>query len=186
MEARPHAANGRRMQKKNIDDWRRAERAATEAEGAARSAAGSEQQRELLAEAKRLRAHADRLWREFLGSSLAPLAPEPTAPDPARSKPADLSALNQRIEEWRRGQARAHAAEVKAVHAYSRFAKGTEDEPPYAWQAEALMLRAESAQRLQRIYDEAARLRRGQGPAATGHAVICQVQHATHELQRQE
>lgn len=147
------------MQKKNIDDWRRAERAATEAQSAARDAAGSEQHRELLAEARRQRAHADRLWREFLGSSLTPLAPEPPAAQPARADAVDLSVLNQRIAEWRRAQARAHAAEVKAVHAYSRFAKGGDDEAPYAWQAEALMLRGESAQRLQRVYEEAGRLR---------------------------
>lgn len=147
------------MQKKKIEDWRRAERSATDAETAARTAAGADNQRELLAEAKRQRAHADQLWREFLGSSLAPLAPEPAAAAPARNEPVNLATLNQRIDEWRRSQARAHAAEVKAVHAYSRFAQGADEDPPFAWQAEAVMLRSVSAERLQRIYDEAARLR---------------------------
>lgn len=152
------------MQQNEIEEWRQAERAATAAEQAARDAAAAkaEDHRELLAVAKRQRSHADRLWREFLGSSLAPLTPtpsEPAPPEPVRSEAtADTTTLSRRIDEWRRAQARAHAAEVKAVHAYSRFAQGEEEEPPFAWQAEATMLREESAARLQRVYDEANRL----------------------------
>ena len=152
------------MQQADIEEWRQAERAATEAEQAARDAAGAkaDDHRELLAAAKRQRAHADRLWREFLGSSLAPLAAVPSGPaalEPARTLAPDTAALSRRIDEWRRAQARAHAAEVKAVHAYSRFVQGTDEEAPFAWQAEATMLREESAARLQRVYDEANRLR---------------------------
>lgn len=156
------------MQHNEIEEWRQAERAATAAEQAAREAAATkaEDHRELLALAKRQRSHADRLWRDFLGSSLAPLTPmpsEPAPPEPARSEAADITTLSRRIDEWRRAQARAHAAEVKAVHAYSRFAQGEEEEPPFAWQAEATMLREESDARLQRVYDEANRLRTDPG-----------------------
>ncbi|WP_427912578.1 hypothetical protein ACPWT1_18390 [Ramlibacter sp. MMS24-I3-19] len=155
------------MQQPDIEEWRLAERAAAEAEQAARAAAGTEDHRDLVAAAKRQRANADRLWREFLGSSLTPLAPAApeapaTGPAPARDQ-ADVATLTRRIEEWRRAQARAHAAEVKAVHAYTRFARGAEEEAPYAWQAEATMLRDESAARLQRVYEEAARLRAASG-----------------------
>jgi hypothetical protein len=156
------------MQQADIEEWRHAERAAVEAEQSARAAAGTDGHRDLVAVAKRQRAHADRLWREFLGSSLAPLAPiatEPATPEqaPVRHDTADIATLTRRIEEWRRAQARAHAAEVKAVHAYSRFASGTDEEAPYAWQAEAIMLRDESAARLQRVYEEANRLRTSSG-----------------------
>ena len=161
------------MQQADIEEWRQAERAATEAEEAARSAAGTEEHRELLATAKRRRARADRLWRDFLGSSLAPLAPiqaeAPAAaprPLPVRRDAVDTATLTRLIDEWRRAQARAHAAEVKAVHAYTRFARGEDEEAPYAWQAEAIMLRDESAARLQRVYEEASRVRAGAGHGA--------------------
>lgn len=156
------------MQQKDIEEWRLAERAAVHAEQAAREAAGarSDDHRELAAAAKQRRAYADRLWREFLGSSLAPLTSLPAelpAPEPVRNDAADTATLTRRIDEWRRAQARAHAAEVKAVHAYSRFVQGVDEEAPYAWQAEAMMLREESAARLQRVYDEANRLRTDTG-----------------------
>jgi hypothetical protein len=57
------------------------------------------------------------------------------------------------IEDWRRAQARAHAAEVRVVHAYSRFLDGMESEAPLALHAEAQAIRQWAAERLQRIFD---------------------------------
>lgn len=148
----------------DLEEWRRAERAALDAEQAAREAAraGTDQRRHLATGAKQLRAYSDRLWRQFLGSSLSPLAavtPEPVTPEPERTNPIDTASLHRRIEEWRRAQARAHAAEVKAVHAYCRYVQAIEDEAPYACLSEAMLLREESTARLQRVFEEANRLR---------------------------
>lgn len=149
------------MNQDKLEGWRRIENAAVEAEDGARAAARakSADHRELAAHAKLLRKHANDLWRECLGSSLTPLAPVPESTQVSRSLLAPTPELEMLIAAWRRAQARAHAAEVRAVHAFSRLADGGEDEAAVAWQAEALMLRGEAAARLRRVYEAAAQLR---------------------------
>lgn len=157
------------MQDDGFAQWRQAERAAEQAEKAARAAVAARAPdcRELAATARGLRKHSDALWRECLGSSLAPLAPTtpstitPTTPSiGAGAQATDPAALNVPIEAWRRAQARAHAAEVKAVQAFTRYAEGAEEMPPLSSKAEAALLRQTSAERLDRVY-QVARLLRG-------------------------
>lgn len=143
------------MQGDALEEWRQADKAALRAEDDARSAARAKMPdaRELAHQARQLRKFADDLWRDCLGSSLAPLASVTAAP---QSKPVadDRSASTGAIiDKWRRAQARAHAAEVKTVHAYMRFSQGSEEDAPFAWQAEASRLRGEAAARLQRVYE---------------------------------
>lgn len=83
----------------DLEEWRRAERAACDAEQAVREAAraGTDRRRHLATAAKQLRAYSDRLWRQFLGSSFSPLAavtPEPVTPEPERTNPIDTASLH--------------------------------------------------------------------------------------------
>lgn len=149
------------MQGDALEEWRRAEAEAVRAEEALRAAVAprSAGSRAAAADARALRNRANELWREFLGSSLGALAPaSPPAPsaDQATVGETDRTALNLRIDEWRRAQARAHVAEVRAVHAYTRSVAGGAEEQPSDLQVEASLLRHEAARRLQRVYDAAA------------------------------
>lgn len=147
-----------------LKEWRQADKAAVRAEDDARAAARARKPNapELTQQARRLRRYADNLWRAFLGSGFAPPATGTAAPQSpsahvTRGRPASVDSV---IDEWRRAQARAHAAEVRTVQAYVRLSQGLDEEAASTRQAEASMLRADAAARLQRVYDMLAAVRR--------------------------
>jgi hypothetical protein len=144
----------RQLGEDDWEAWRQAEHAALKAEEAARSAARSRTQdrHELGIRAKALRKHADRLFSEGLPSRPAPLAPQLIESPFAVGPSTAATTLKSRIAEWRRAQARAHAAEVRVVHAYLRCVEGSGEQSPLAAKAEAAALRLEAAERLQRVY----------------------------------
>lgn len=143
-----------------IEEWRQAERAAEQAEKVAQTALATHapDASKLAATARALRKDADVLWRQCLGSSFTPLVPVPPSIR-SSARPTDPAALNVPIDEWRRAQARAHAAEVKAVQAYTHFVEGAEETPALSSKAEAALLRQTAAERLERVYQVARLLR---------------------------
>jgi hypothetical protein len=144
------------MQRDEFEEWKRAEQAAEGADKAARTAAtaGSPDAGDLAKSVIALRKHANALWLECLGSSLTPLSSDAPVKSP-KVQAVDPATIKARIEEWRRAQARANVAEVRAVHACMRYVGGAEGERPPLAVAQASMLRQRAAERLQRVFESA-------------------------------
>lgn len=139
------------MNPDHLHEWRLAERAAIAAEADVRNNIGKRnpQLRELKAKASRLRAEADSL----LAGAVQPR--DGMSPVGEAGKPG----LGSHVAAWRRAEKRAEIAQEKLVAAFLQYVEAAGPLPPIQWETDVVMLRAESAARLERIYAEAKRLR---------------------------
>src|SRR4051812_33288585 len=101
------------MKQDDLHDWRRAEKAALEAEAVVRSNIGmrNPRMRELKANAMKLRAEADGLLVKLTQRGEAPRLPEGV----------ETGSVASLIAAWRRSEARAEAAQEGLVLAFTRY-----------------------------------------------------------------
>src|SRR3954467_12809995 len=144
------AGEGDRTTMQTFERWRQLEREADVAARAAAAGAGTPEAGVLRRRAARVRAEADRVFRNLIVQSATPGAPVAESPGghkPHRVRvptPNALQAMNAAVEAWTRAEADAAAAERKVVGGYELYVSGAAPLPPLHWETDAALARTKA------------------------------------------